>query len=159
MAAGNCWYYAYGSNMNPARVTQRGLEFVETRAGRIAGLGLRFNKQAKDHPECGHANLVYAPGEVAEGVLYRLTDEAMIERMDPFERAPINYSRECWPVTTHQGEVIAWTYFANPAVLRDGLRPSREYLGHLLAGEPWLSRPYFERLTAQPVSDSSFRAQ
>lgn len=153
MPSPSCWYYAYGSNMNPDRVSQRGLDYTEVRAGWVAGLGLRFNKQAKDHPDCGHANLVYAPDERAEGVLYHLTQAAMIERMDPFERAPINYSRECIAVQTAAGVVYAWTYFANRAVLREGLRPSRDYLDHLLAGQRWLSPEYFARLAAQPVSD------
>ncbi len=147
------WYFAYGSNMNPDRVEQRGLGFERAVGGRVSGLGLRFNKQAKEHPDCGHANLVYAPGEVAEGVLYRLVTDDMIWRMDPFERAPVNYSRECIVVQSAAGPVVSWVYFANAAVQRNGLLPSREYLGHLLAGQPFLSAAYHARLASHPVSD------
>jgi len=147
------WYFAYGSNMNPRRVSERGLEFDRVVAGSMPGLGLRFNKQAKDHPECGHANLVVAPGECAEGVLYELAGEAMIWRMDPFERAPVNYSREPVSVQSALGEITSWTYFANPAVQKDGLLPSRGYLAHLLEGRPYLSPDYYNALVAQPVSD------
>ena len=140
------WYYAYGSNMNAMRVTERGLQYDRVLAGWVSGLGLRFNKQSKEHPDCGHANLVYAPQEVAEGVLYRLINEQMIERMDPFENAPVNYSRECIQVQTEEGPINSWVYFANPAVLRDGLLPSQAYLAHLLAGKTYLSTEYYAGL-------------
>ena len=148
------WYYAYGSNMNAQRVLKRSLEFDLVVAGRVPGLGLRFNKQSKEHPDCGHANLVYAPHETAQGVLYRLTSDDMIERMDPFERAPVNYSRECLQVQTDQGTIVSWVYFANPAVLREGLVPSQNYLNHLLEGQPYLSADYYQRLLQWPVSAS-----
>jgi len=138
--------------MNPERVRQRGLDFDCVLGGRVPGLGLRFNKQSKEHPNCGHANLVYAPAETAEGVLYQLTSDDMITRMDPFEKAPVNYSRECIAVQTEQGPIMSWVYFANPAVIRDELVPSQDYLDHLLAGRPYLSADYHARLARWPVS-------
>jgi len=125
------WYYAYGSNMNPERVSDRGLSFDRVVAGWVRGLGLRFNKQSKEHPHCG---------------------EHMINRMDPFEKAPVNYSREPIAVQTQEGPIISWVYFANPAVLREGLVPSQDYLNHLLAGRPYLSDDYYARLARWPVS-------
>jgi len=158
--AAGCWYFAYGSNMNPARVRARGLEFRRVLAGWLPGYQMVFNKQSKDHPDCGHANLVRASSgsayqhvRGAEGVLYELLGESMIVRMDPFERAPINYSREHIFVQSAAGPIATWTYFANPALLRDNLRPSRAYLEHLLAGKPYLSQSYYQMLKSQPVSD------
>jgi hypothetical protein len=85
-----------------------------------------------------------------EGVLYLLAGPEEIWKMDPFERAPINYSREVVIVETAKGSVPTWTYFANPAVMAPGLRPRREYLTHLLEGRPFLSPGYFARLAAWP---------
>jgi len=154
-----CWYFAYGSNMNPERVRSRGLGVRRAIAGWLPGCEMVFNKQSKDHPDCGHANLVRTPADsayqhvgVAEGVLYELSDESMMLRMDPFERAPINYSRERIFVQSEYGPIATWTYFANPALLSDNLRPSQEYLAHLLAGKPYLSQAYYNRLKHQPVS-------
>jgi len=140
------FYFAYGSNMNPARVAARGLRFDEIIGARLDGMSLAFDKQSREHPQSGHANLAFARGASVEGVLYMLRDDAEIERMDRFERAPINYSRDIVVVTTARKRVAAWTYFANPAVTRAGLRPERAYLEHLLAGQPYLSNAYFERL-------------
>lgn len=139
-------YFAYGSNMNPARVTARGLRFTRCVSGRVGNVRLVFDKASRDHPACAHANLEFARDSTAEGVLYELVDADEILKMDPFERAPINYSREAVTVWTAEGDVVAWTYFANPGVRRAGLRPERAYLEHLLAGRPYLSAAYFDRL-------------
>ena len=143
-------YFAYGSNMNPHRMRERGMRFSVARAAALTDVRLVFNKASRLHPGIGHANLQYAPGEIVEGVLYDLVDSIEIARMDRFESAPVNYSREV--VHTSAGE-SCWTYFANPAVLRMRLLPSREYLDHLLAGEPYLSAPYLRRLAAWPCAE------
>ena len=73
--------------------------------------------------------------------------------MDPFEAAPVNYSRDVVVVEAEGTRVAAWTYFANPAVLRPTLRPERSYLEHLLAGRDYLSAPYFEWLSRTACVD------
>jgi len=148
-----CAYFAYGSNMNPARVEARGLRVREALPARYADRDLAFDKSSAAHPGSGHANLVFRRGAMAEGVFYELADDRQIELMDPFESAPVNYSRELIEVDTPDGLRWAWTYFANAAVRRPGLRPSRDYLDHLLAGRPFLSTPYYRRLAAWPCSD------
>lgn len=144
-------YFAYGSNMNPARVRTRGLRVRAIHAGRLAGFDLAFDKQSRDHADSGHANLVHARDGYAEGVLYELVSEEEIRLMDPFERAPINYSREAVTVATAAGAIHAWTYFANPAVRAPGARPEAAYLAHLLCGRPWLSEDWYARLAAWPT--------
>ena len=139
-------YFAFGSNMNAERVTERGLQVVDAIAGQLDDFALVFNKMSRDHHGVGHANLEYARGARIEGVLYELVDHAEILKMDPFERAPWNYGREVIPVEHAQGETWAWTYFANPAVLQTGLNPTRAYLDHLLAGRQYLSESYYGRL-------------
>ena len=141
-------YFAYGSNMNPARVRERGMRYHAAESATLRGCALAFDKTSRQHPGVGHANVVYAPGQVVEGVLYWLAAPDEILKMDRFERAPINYSREVVEVRAEAtgGPVVSWTYFANPAVRLAGLKPPRSYLAHLLAGEPFLSSAYIERL-------------
>jgi gamma-glutamylcyclotransferase (GGCT)/AIG2-like uncharacterized protein YtfP len=146
-------YFAFGSNMNPERVRERGLAVIEVLAARLSDHALVFDKRAADHPGSAHANVVRAPGEVVEGVLYRLRSVDEILKMDVFERAPVNYSREVVHVHTDAGAVPAWTYYANAAVRMADGRPERAYLAHLLAGEAFLSRDYHARLAAWPVAD------
>lgn len=147
------WYFAYGSNMDAERMRTRGVGFVAIRGGRLPGYGLCFDKRAGTG--YGHACFRHAPGEVLEGVLYRLDDPAGIVRLDPYERTPVNYSREPFTVATDSESIVAWTYVANPAVLEAGLRPQPDYLAHLLAGQPWLSPDYHARLARWPTAPRS----
>ena len=151
-------YFAYGSNMNPARVRERGLGVEDVRGAALLGFKLVFDKVSRRHPGAAHANIVHAPGERVEGVLYRLSGAEEILKMDPFERAPWNYGRDV--VLVHLSRrpnpdgprVAAWTYFANQAARRQGLKPPAEYLAHLLAGKDYLSKNYFERLARTEVA-------
>lgn len=145
------FYFAYGSNMNPARMQTRGLNFTEVLAGRLPGYGLCFNKRAHDRPGRAYANIRYQRDAVVEGVLYRLADENEIYKMDPFEGTPIFYSRERMPIITAQGVQPAWVYIANPAMREEGLWPTRAYLQHLLAGCEFLSPAYWDALAAVPA--------
>jgi hypothetical protein len=141
------FYFAYGSNMNPVRVASRGLRFDRVCGASLAGVRLTFDKQSRQHPGSGHANVAYDRLGHVEGVLYRLVSEAEIARMDPFEAAPVNYSRDVVWLRARDSAVAAWTYFANPGVIRHGLRPERAYLEHLLAGRQYLSPAYFNALS------------
>ena len=145
------FYFAYGSNMNPARMRSRGLVFSEAMAGRLEGYALCFDKRAHDRPGRSYANIRYQRDGVVEGVLYRLAHEDEIWKMDRFEGTPIFYSRERMPVMTAQGVQPAWVYVANPAMREEGLWPTRSYLEHLLAGREFLSRAYWDSLVAVPA--------
>lgn len=146
-------YFAYGSNMNPDRVRERGIRFSTAVAATYSGVRLVFDKASDKHPGVGHANVVYDPAGAVEGVLYELTSTEEIIKMDRFESTPRNYSREIVHVATAQGDLAAWTYFANPGVRRAGLIPPRSYLEHLLAGQPFLSAEYFAKLTDWPCEE------
>ena len=144
-------YFAYGSNMNPQRVDSRGLNVDLPRGARLSGYRLTFNKMSADHTGVGHANIEFSPNHHVEGVLYELAEPAEILKMDPFERAPWNYGRDLVQVQSLSDPdqiTWAWTYFANPAVLVTGLRPSTEYLAHLLAGHPFLTEGYVQHLAS-----------
>ena len=146
-------YFAYGSNMNPDRVRERGIRFSAVLPAVLSGVRLAFDKASAKHPGVGHANVVFDQTSAVEGVLYLLEATEEIAKMDPFESTPINYSREIVRVSTTQGSMNAWTYFANPGVRREGLVPPRSYLDHLLAGEPFLSAEYFAMLNSWPCEE------
>ena len=144
-----CHYFAYGSNMNPERVASRGLRYRTFWGAVLDRVMLTFDKSSAQHPEEGHANLSWAPAFNAEGICYELDSVDEIAKMDPFERAPVNYGREVVFVRrlvrrdgAEDAPTAAWTYFANAAVRRPGLRPSAAYLAHLQAGGPYLTTSY-----------------
>lgn len=149
------FYFAYGSNMNSERMRARQMRFGRLLAGRLHGVELAFNKRAADLPGRAYANLVFARQGTVEGVLYELESEREMLRMDPFEGTPRYYSRDIYPVQTGEGEIPAWVYVANRAMIDDNLRPERWYVDHLLAGRPYLSDGYVRRLLATPCHDST----
>ena len=137
------FYFAYGSNMDPRRVTERGIGYDRVAGARAPGFTVRFEKRSRLQAGAGHANLAYrGGGGAAEGVLYRLIDDGEIAKMDPYEGVPVQYSREPVRVVAESGAVWAWTYFANPAVIAPNLRPPRWYVAHMIAGERYLSARY-----------------
>ncbi|NQD91736.1 gamma-glutamylcyclotransferase [Pseudomonas sp. CrR25] len=144
------WYFAYGSNMNPRRMQERGLTVREALPGRLPGFALCFNKRAVDRPGCAYANIRHQRDGVVEGVLYRLAELDEVAKLDPFEGAPIFYSRERLAILAGHGVQPAWVYIANPAFREDGLLPARDYLEHLLAGRAFLSDAYWSALAAWP---------
>jgi len=149
------YYFAYGSNMNPANVKSRGLVFNSLQWGRMRGVKLAFNKLACDRPSCSYANVVYAKNSYVEGVLYQLVDENQIAKLDDYETTPRFYSRDYFPIEVSDGSArTAWVYIANRAVIVEGLLPEVSYMTHLLAAEAYLSHGYFQMLMNQPVKSA-----
>ncbi|GGX95320.1 gamma-glutamylcyclotransferase [Litchfieldella qijiaojingensis] len=139
------YYFAYGSNMNPARVEARIGATESVMAGILEDHELRFDKASRI-PGIAHANVASCPGKRVEGALFRLCEPAQIELMDPFEGFPHDYRRQRRTIVTEHGPVEAWVYIAVSERIRPALKPAREYLAHLLAGEPFLSAEYHARL-------------
>ncbi|ARN76493.1 hypothetical protein BST96_18415 [Oceanicoccus sagamiensis] len=148
------YYFAYGSNMNPARMGARGLSTVNALAGTLKGFSLRFDKRATGKTGVAYANVGYQRDGKVEGVLYQLERPEDIVIMDPFEGNPVRYGREVFCVDSAQGIIHAWVYVANKALLADDLLPERQYLNHLLAGKAWHSDDYHQWLSAQPCIES-----
>ena len=146
----SCYYFAYGSNMNPARMRARGLDFLTAEAARLTNFVLCFNKEAHNNPGVAYANVVPAHDQHVEGVLYRLRGQDDIALMDHYEGTPVRYSREVLSVQTIETTQNAWVYMANPADITRGLLPQSRYIQHLLAGAEFLSEGYLEWLQQQP---------
>jgi len=152
------WYFAYGSNMNPARLADQRLKERAVRmgpriAGRLDGWRLVFNKVARAPAGAGVGNIVEAPGEVVHGTLNRMP-EAGLAVLDIWEGvAGGHYARRIVPVVRADtgATVEAVTYVA--LKVGDGLRPTREYLDHLLAGKDLLPASYWEKLRRTQTLD------
>jgi gamma-glutamylcyclotransferase (GGCT)/AIG2-like uncharacterized protein YtfP len=140
------YYFAYGSNMNPARVEKRQMGFQHVMPGRLSHYRLAFNKRSVKYPGAASANVVPHEGATTEGVLYRLTVPEQIEMMDPFEGYPRRYNRLALAVETALEDVLAWVYVANQEYITEGLNPARWYLDHLLEGREYLSKGYYRQL-------------
>ena len=152
------WYFAYGSNMDPVRLFDERLapESVargERVGGRLDGWRLAFNKQARAPRGAGAGNIMVAMGESVFGTLNALPPRGF-EVLDRYEGvAGGHYEQRTVPVVridTGQS-VEAITYVA--LKVGEGLRPTRAYLGYLLAGRDLLPADYFEQLNATSTVD------
>ena len=142
------YYFAYGSNMNPDRLRQRGVTFSSRGLARLPGYRLAFDKLASDDHRKGYANVVFDQSATLEGILYTL-DAVELDRLDSFEGCPRHYQRHKADVRSIHGDILrAIVYIANPAKVRNGLKPSPDYLAHLLAGRDLLSPGYVAQLAA-----------
>ncbi len=148
-------YFAYGSNMNPARVADRKLPILgKPMFGQLFGYALRFNKISRTRPGSASANIMPCLGQSVEGVVYCLTETNAIESMDVFENSPIDYARKVVFVRvramreTEGFDLLpAWTYIAKAHAIDEHVKPTREYVGHLLAS-PFILEGEAARLRA-----------
>lgn len=130
----------HGRNIQPLAVLD----------GWIDGFGLRFNKRSAQDANLGCANIVYAPTEKIQGLLYQLQTVMEINKLDFFEGTPYRYSRELFQVQTHNGLQTAWVYVANPSVIDNSLMPATWYIEHLMAGRDFLSDDYYKAIASTP---------
>jgi gamma-glutamylcyclotransferase len=148
-------YFAYGSNMDIGRLRSRGIyPEGEPRWAILKGYRLIFNKVASKNPRQGFANIVEQTDAQVEGLLWKLT-KGELDKLDGFEGAKSgHYRRLNFRVRLLNGqEVDAITYIASASTVRVGLRPTREYLAHLLAACKWLSRDYVRLLDSTETLD------
>jgi gamma-glutamylcyclotransferase len=156
--AGVSWYFAYGSNMNLARLVDdrlkpKGVALGRRVGGRLDGWRLAFDKVARSPKGAGAGNIVPTAGGVVHGTLNELP-LAGLEVLDIWEGvAGGHYERRIVPVVRADtgGAVEAITYVA--LMTAPGLRPTRDYLGHLLAGRDLLPAKYWEELRATLTLD------
>jgi len=153
-------YFAYGSNMDVLRMKERMKKhyppFHNRCAAHLRGYRLEFNKVAKDNLREGKANIVPDDSGLVEGALYNI-DMTSLSTLDEKEGYPEHYLKIPIKVTLPSDgqEVCAITYIANPGKIRDsdGLKPTKEYMTHLLAGKDILSKSYFEWLQSIQTLD------
>lgn len=141
-------YFAYGSNMNPARMMARSMRFTRREFAVLHDYRLLFNKKATDG-DYSYANIEPAPGSVVEGVLYEFPEEDLAH-LDIAESWPEQYIRTKVQVINRAGEcIVATVYIAHPRRTAEGFLPTVAYMQHLLAGRDLLSAGYVKKLQEQ----------
>lgn len=129
-------YFAYGSNMNPARLENRNIPPRFISRAHARGYTLGFPRRMRDGG--GVAGMLPSPDGVVEGALYLLSDE-QFATLDRYEDAPRAYFRT--PLLVAVGSspserpiaprLSVVTYEAVPGT---PAAPTAEYLGHMILG-------------------------
>jgi cation transport regulator ChaC len=146
-------YFAYGSNMDSARMSEREIIFSQRVRAILRGYKLEFNKVADRNPREGYANIVQEEEGPVEGVLYDILDSDL-SNLDKYEGYPCHYDRIKVTVELDDSRKIeSVTYIAQPDKIGDGLKPTKGYLSHLLAAKDVLSDSYYRKLQSQETLD------
>jgi gamma-glutamylcyclotransferase len=147
------WYFAYGSNLDRGTfMGRRRMQPLTTTIGVLRDFELRFDLPVGPG-ERGVANVAPRPGEHVWGALYQLrhAEASRLDRTEGVDRGI--YRRLGVEVLARDGErVAAFTYRSE--LSRPERKPSRRYLGLLLAGARELELPaeWVERLRAWPLA-------
>jgi cation transport regulator ChaC len=143
------WYFAYGSNLDPGTfLGRRRMRPRDARVALLDGFELRFDLPVGPG-ERGVANVAPLAGESVWGVAYLLS-HADAQRLDRTEGVHLGgYARLGVELRAGAGESLAaFTYHSGRGVA--GRKPSRRYLGLILAGARHHGLPadYVARLRA-----------
>lgn len=129
------WYFAYGSNMDVARMLTRNAPFTRRIKGRVGGHRLVFNKISDSNPGFGFANIIPEQGYDVMGVLYEVNADGLLQ-LDKYEGVRGGHYFRCqMSVSMDDGTTVeATVYLAHPNKVEDGLLPTASYMDHLYRG-------------------------
>lgn len=140
-------YFAYGSNMEPSRLTCRGItEALPIGGTSLSGYRLTFNKHSADGSD--KANIEPHDESEVWGGLYRMT---VAEREQLGGHEP-GYKPETVRVTREGASVTAVTFIAATVCTRE-CPPTAQYMEFVLRGAEFFGLPdwYRQQLAAIPT--------
>lgn len=149
-------YFAYGSNISAHRMlNERKVSFISRKFAILENYKLVFNKVSKNNVYLGYANIVESNGDIVEGALYEI-QETDIKKIDKFEGAnstPNHYYRKIVDVICENTKIQAIVYIANPIMIRENIKPDKNYLNYILDGRDIFSKEYYENLKITETLD------
>ena len=137
-------YFAYGSNMDMSRLSNRGVNPETRHKGTLKNWKLKFNKKASAG-DWSFANIEQSEGDIVEGLVFTIK-ESDLKLLDKFEGAPKHYRREILEIETDKEAIRCITYIAQPEHVVEGLLPQKDYMQFLINGAKMLSEEYQEKL-------------
>lgn len=137
-------YFAYGSNMDMSRLSNRGVNPETRHKGTLKNWKLKFNKKASAG-DWSFANIEQSEGDIVEGLVFTIK-ESDLKLLDKFEGAPKHYRREILEIETDREAIKCITYIAQPEHIMEGLLPVKEYMDFLIKGSVLLSCEYQKML-------------
>lgn len=134
------YYFAYGSNMNSKRLSQRiGCRNISGRLGLLLDHSVIFNKKTSKN-DYAYANLEYRPKNVVFGIIYELTEKELqlLDIDEGINGIRPSYERKLFTIYDMElnRSSQAYAYIAtDPRILTNRLRPSQKYLNYFFENE------------------------
>jgi hypothetical protein len=125
-------YFAYGSNMHPARIAERVGSVTLVGAASAEGFRLAFHKRGRDGS--GKCDMLHTgrPGDRVHGIVFRIRP-AQKAALDNFEGVGRGYVDTGLTVVTAQGSLRAHRYAAQAGNVEASLLPFDWYKALVLA--------------------------
>jgi gamma-glutamylcyclotransferase len=154
-AISKLYYLAYGSNLHPVRLREKGRAPSAKLIGvvELAGKSINFYKRSDD--KSGKCDLVDSPGSTAYAALYEIPSTEK-EALDKVEAVGRGYSEIPIRVSVNSVSYAAFTYIADPKHIVSDLSPYDWYKEMVIAGAKFHRFPsaYIELLKGTPsISD------
>jgi gamma-glutamylcyclotransferase (GGCT)/AIG2-like uncharacterized protein YtfP len=156
-------YFAYGSNMSVARLTDRTPSAKKIGTASIQGYQLKFHKLgSKD--QSGKCNIFKTDdnNDVVHGVLYEIKREEK-QILDQHEGLGYGYEEKIISVFSEdtEGHIEATTYYAAETHIDDTLLPYHWYKNFVVEGAKEHSLPdhYIQKLEDQDSKDDTNQAR
>ncbi len=149
MPTGGLLYFAYGSNLHPARLASRAPSARLVGTGIWAGRRLAFHKIGQDGSGKCDAPAATRPDDRVHGAIYELTD-ADLGRLDRIEGVGAGYERKLVTLDGDAGGLTVNVYLAQKGWIDPELRPFDWYRLLVLSGAEHHSFPqsYTAAITA-----------
>ena len=133
------WYFAYGSNMDLERMEHRGVQVKKRFPGVLSGYTLVFDVPSKQGGAA--ANIIANNTGTVEGILYWISKNSL-DTLATFE---VHYRQKEVTITKFDGEAVKACVFISDQHQPD-IRPTKDYLAHLLKGQAYLSHYYWSKI-------------
>jgi len=146
------YYFAYGSNMDENRINNRVGFYKIIGTGVLKNYTLVFNKISKDNPSKGYANIIPKDNCLVEGIIYEINSDG-IKKLDKKEGFPSHYERKKMKILHDSEYIICEVYIANKNMVNNNLKPTRDYLAHILEGKNYFSKEYLDKLKTTVTLD------
>ena len=144
------YYFAFGANLSADVLKRRRIQVFESFNYVLEDSTLAFSQRGfyRGH---GYASADPAPGKVVYGMMYQISRRDA-RRMDYYEGLPVLNAHK--KVSAGDGQLEF--FFYRTRVIRNGLKPTREYLDYILTAYremPEVPDTYIRMLETTPVLD------
>ena len=127
------YYFAYGSNIHPIRLTKRikSAQFIS--AYKLDNYKLKFNKISKDNSSKCNIELSSNTADKVYGVIYEI-DELDLKKLDLVEGLNKGYIHKAFMLDAKLNKKSFFTYVAVPEFIDEDNKPYKWYKDMVIAG-------------------------
>jgi hypothetical protein len=132
-----------------------GIDFGSRVRATLPGFRLVFNMPGREAEGAANANIIGDPKDTVQGALYEISNADLVQLDKCIGVEESDYTRVVLLVSSDDERTIeAVTYVGSPAAYRDDVRPTKEYVTHMLNGADVLDAEYLAKLKAVVPTDS-----